>query len=46
VLFCFGAKGLRRLAAAAASGDPAFQQLELDMYRLAGVWLPRNFLVS
>lgn len=36
VLFCFGAKGLRRLAAAAASGDPAFQQLELDMYRLAG----------
>lgn len=36
VLFCLGAKGLRRLAAAAAAGDPAFQQLELDMYRLAG----------
>jgi hypothetical protein len=36
VLFCFGAKGMRRVAAAAAGGDPAFQQLELDMYRLAG----------
>jgi hypothetical protein len=36
VLFCLGAKGLRRLGAAAAAGDPAFQQLELDMYRLAG----------
>lgn len=36
VLFCLGSKGLRRLAAAAAAGDPAFQQLELDMYRLAG----------
>ena len=36
VLFCFGAKGLRRLAKEAADGDPAFQQLELDMYRLAG----------
>lgn len=37
VLFCFGAKGLRRLAAAAAAGHPEFQQLELDMHRLAGV---------
>ncbi|KAF8065728.1 NHX8 [Scenedesmus sp. PABB004] len=39
VLFCFGAKGLRKLSALAAGGDAAFQQLELDMWRLAGLFL-------
>lgn len=36
VLFCVSAKGLRQLSAAAAAGDPTFQQLELDMNRLSG----------
>lgn len=36
VLFCVSAKGLRQLSAAAAAGDATYQQLELDMNRLAG----------
>jgi len=36
-VFCFSAKGMQRLSALAAAGDPAFQQLELDMHRLTGM---------
>jgi hypothetical protein len=36
VLFCFSAKGLRHLSRLATAGDPAYQQLELDMHRLGG----------
>ncbi|WIA16848.1 hypothetical protein OEZ85_013781 [Tetradesmus obliquus] len=39
VLFCFSAKGLRQLSAAAAAGDASYQQLELDMHRLGGLFL-------
>ncbi|KAF6264741.1 hypothetical protein COO60DRAFT_18214 [Scenedesmus sp. NREL 46B-D3] len=39
VLFCVSAKGLRHLSMLATAGDPAYQQLELDMHRLAGLFL-------
>lgn len=39
VLFCFERRGLEYLRRLAAEGNTEFQQLELDMFRLGGLFL-------
>jgi hypothetical protein len=38
VLFCFSGEGVANIKRLAAAGDERFAQLELDMYRLAGLF--------